>query len=170
MLREPMALMQSMVNFHLWMKESFEPQKAPMPDNIVSFLEDKKARGVGPGPETGVGAMFDNFQTRFLASAFHVPVGKITEEHVDIARRRLSDNNVAVGILEDMPTRGAELFEQIGWPASLARSLQSRSENSISQLRSHHKSTLRQFTATESEYLADLNKHDIALYNGLRNA
>jgi hypothetical protein len=170
MLREPMALVQSMVNFHLWMRDAFEPTRPDIPDNLVTFLEDKISQGVGPGPETGLPAMFDNFQTRYLASAFHVPVGKISEEHVEIARRRLADHNVAVGILEDMPTKGAELFEKIGWPVSLARSLQSRTENSITQLRSKKKSKLRQFTAEESEYLENLNQHDIALYDALRNA
>merc|ERR1719277_1054136 len=98
----------------------------------------------------------DNFQTRLLANAFDVPAGKLTQQHADLARQRL-DGFEVVARVEDLVTRGADMFQALGWGRHLASHIRTK-PNTV------HNDRL-DFTPQEAQWLRELNHWDIELYN-----
>jgi hypothetical protein len=161
MLRDPLALMVSIVNFEIWEQGKFEHTFLEIPADLDMWLKSKIAMAEVPDNQLTPWAWLDNFQTRVLANAFHVPAGKITEEHLGKARAFLRDHNFTVQILEDLPTRGEALFHKLGWnvpPFAFQHKVNAK-----------HAET-RPFTDQEVEYLRGLNHFDYELYNGARSS
>jgi hypothetical protein len=159
MLREPLSLMNSIVNFEIWFQRKFEHHSVGIPDDVEEWLKSKIAMREVPVNQLQPWAWLDNFQTRLLANAFHVPAGKITEEHLEKARSRLEKHNFTVHTLEDLPTRGEQLFAELGWkipPFSF--------EEKVNKIHEE----MRPFTVEEQDYLRSLNQFDYELYNGAR--
>jgi hypothetical protein len=161
MLREPMSLMHSLMNYEIWYHEKFEHKRPDIPPNIADWLNGKIHNQAVPESQTPGWVHLDNFQTRVLANAFDVPAGQIDSEHVERARAFLQNHGFMVHVLEDLPTRGEELFNELGWkfqPGSFHRKVNSLAREE------------RPFLAEELEYLKDLNKYDYELYNGVRSS
>jgi hypothetical protein len=174
MFREPLALMQSIVNFEFWYqtKKEHDGYSQPFlefPADIKKWLKGKIKEEAVPGNERVPWAWLDNFQTRFLANAFDVPVGQISKEHLARARAFLKKNDFTVQVLEDLPTQGKKLFNKLGWrwnPHALKEK-----HNSFAKIQRdpEQKTESRAFTPEEIEYLRGLNQYDLALYNGARD-
>jgi len=150
MMREPMALMESMLNFQKDSEKIY-----------VQSIKDALA-----GPHIGsddsqyseMWKFMDNFQVRLLARAFDVHAGGITTTHVTKAREAL-ENIDFVYRLEDLPSKGAELIGKLGWSSALGSHIGQKVNPSTWAIR---------FSEEEAAMLKDLNKWDIALYNSLR--
>jgi len=98
----------------------------------------------------------DNFQVRLLANAFHVPAGQLAQEHLDQARKRL-DTFQVVARVEDLATRGAEMFGALRWPSYLSSHIRTK-KNSAAHDWLH-------ITADEAAWLRKVNHLDIQLFN-----
>eukprot|EP00927_Polykrikos_kofoidii_P052175 TRINITY_DN4595_c0_g1_i1.p1 TRINITY_DN4595_c0_g1~~TRINITY_DN4595_c0_g1_i1.p1 ORF type:complete len:340 (+),score=46.01 TRINITY_DN4595_c0_g1_i1:105-1124(+) len=144
MLRSPIGLMRSMMNYH--------------PHHGKAFVQDVQNELLYPSPssltQNVTWKFMDNFQIRVLASAMEVPAGKITIEHFDKARRVLDGMNV-VARLEDLPNIGGDLFSRLGWSPDMAAYV------GMPRNPSDH---VFDFTQEEAEMLLELNKFDVALY------
>jgi hypothetical protein len=161
MLREPMSLMHSLMNYEIWYNEKFAHQHVNIPPDMVDWLKGKIESQEVPGAEHLPWVHMDNFQTRVLANAFDVPAGKIGAEHLDRARAFLQNNGFMVQILEDLPQQGEALFNELGWkwqPGALHRKVNALEREE------------RPFMPQEKEYLKDLNKYDFELYNAMRSS
>jgi len=183
MFREPLALMQSIVNYELWYQRkvghtAYSQPFLEFPDDVAKWLEGKIEAGAVPGSELAPWAWLDNFQTRLVANAFDVPVGQITEDHLARARAFLRKNKFMVQVLEDLPTQGERLFNKLGWTMGWRNGILKAKKNSFQDmLRKHALNTTdradravpRPFTAEELDYLRDLNRYDLELYNGVRD-
>jgi hypothetical protein len=159
MFREPLALMKSIVNFEIWEQRHFDHTFLEVPADLDMWLKSKITMEAVPGNQLTPWSWLDNFQTRVLANAFHVPAGKITEEHLGKARAFLQNHSFTVQILEDLPTSGHELFQKLGWnvpPSAFQHKVNAKPEET------------RPFTDEEVEYLRGLNKFDYELYKGAR--
>merc|ERR1719298_147895 len=93
--------MNSIVNFEIWFQRKFEHHSVGIPDDVEEWLKSKIAMREVPVNQLQPWAWLDNFQTRLLANAFHVPAGKITEEHLEKARSRLEKHNFTVHTFEE---------------------------------------------------------------------
>lgn len=150
MLRDPIALMLSMLN-HV---EYFSIGKA----FLGRLRKALKAGTTGPYQQSeGLWKLFDNYQTRVLANAMDVPGGQINATHLELARARLARFRVAAR-LEDL---GPEhpLFESLGWPDEARRQVAGRRKNPSMRI--------YKFNNKERSWLEDINRHDLALYAGL---
>jgi hypothetical protein len=161
MLREPLALMNSLVNYEIWYNEKFAHKHVNIPGDMVDWMKGKIDHQEVPRDQFSPWVKMDNFQTRVLANAFDVPAGQISNEHLDRARAFLQDNAFTVAILEDLPTQGENLFNEIGWKWQ---------PNAL-----HHKVNAlareeRPFMPEENDYLKELNKFDYELYRGMRSS
>jgi hypothetical protein len=106
---------------------------------------------------------FDNFQTRYLANAFHIPAGKLTAEHARKAAERLEKYRFHVEILEELPVRSASLFAALGWPASFSSHIHERVNDDHSD--GFHRRT---FSSKELDFLETVNRYDRQLYEAHR--
>lgn len=149
MLREPLALMQSMINFHPDIGKGFL-------DNLRHALRTRTTEP-DQGSE-GSWKLFDNFQVRVLANAMDVPGGGITEEHVNKAFHKLQAFEV-VARLEDL-TPSHPMFVTLGWQ-KVRYMIGSQDDGGPN--RNHHDEGMR-FTESELDWLRELNKHDYSLY------
>jgi hypothetical protein len=174
MFREPLALMQSIVNFELWYqtKKEHSGYSQPFlefPPDMAEWLRGKIEEKAVPGNELVPLAWLDNFQTRFLANAFDVPVGQINEEHLARARAFLHKKNFTVQALEDLPRQGEMLFHKLGW--KWRKGILQARHNSFEKIQRdpREETEYRVFTPEEEEYLRGLNKYDVELYKGARD-
>lgn len=161
MLREPMSLMHSLLNYEIWYTAKFDHHPMNIPSDMRSWIQGKIDDQAVPGDQHAAWVHMDNFQTRVLANAFDVPAGQINAEHLDRARTFLQNNGFMVRILEDLPTQGESLFNELGWawePGALHRK--------VNKLAMEE----RPFMPEEKDYLKELNKYDYELYNGMRSS
>lgn len=161
MLREPMSLMHSLLNYEIWYTQKFAHHNLNIPPDMVDWLKGKINDQTVPGDQFAPWVHLDNFQTRVIANAFDVPAGQISDEHVEKARSFLQNNGFMVHILEDLPTQGESLFNELGWKWQ-AGALHRK----VNQLAMEE----RPFMPEEKQYLKELNKYDYALYNGMRSS
>lgn len=176
MFREPLELMQSVVNFELWFQTEVEhtAYRQPFlqfPSDVTEWMKSKIDAEEVPGSERIPWTWLDNFQTRVLANAFDVPAGQINGTHLTRARAFLRKHDFMIQVLEDLPSQGQKLFDQLGWTWSEG-ALTSRI-NSLHEM--HHGKAMRtaeqrSFTPKEKEYLRRLNQQDVELYNAYSSA
>lgn len=149
MLREPLSLMRSMMNFHPQIGKEFvtavkheiaSPKAAPMPDQFAQWK------------------IMDNYAVRLLAPALEVPAGQIDQSHYDKAIETLSHFRY-VQRLEDLPDNAGTLFEELGWPPQMRHTIQNKQNAAPSRF---------DFTADEAAWLREVNRWDIALYDAYR--
>lgn len=159
MLRDPEKLMHSLVNYEVWFTKR-EGKTVHVPGDFKFELSERIDRGDVPESEAPLWVKLDNFQVRVLANAFDVPAGQIGDDHLARAKDRLTRRGFTVGILEDLPTNGADLFEAIGWPSDFASEMGKRF-NGLKQEE-------RRFSHSEKAFLRDLNQYDFQLYEDMR--
>lgn len=144
MLRDPISLMRSMMNFH--------------PDIGKGFVDDIELELKAPSETTlsqdPLWKYMDNFHIRVLASAMDVPAGQIDATHLEKAKERLAKFDT-IARLEDLGDKSAEVFVSIGWSDGMSSHVSSKSNTSGDQW---------DFTAEELEWLSELNKYDYELY------
>lgn len=149
MLREPLALIISMMNFE--------------PDVNREFYEDARAavaeRRPGEPGQHEHWKIVDNYQTRLLANAWEVPAGQVNASHASAARAFLEEHFQVVQRLEDMPINGSSLFQRLGWPDTMTELIQERVNPS------EH---IYALTDNETEWVRQLNVHDYALWESYR--
>mmetsp|Transcript_23504 Transcript_23504/g.63955 ORF Transcript_23504/g.63955 Transcript_23504/m.63955 type:complete len:351 (-) Transcript_23504:121-1173(-) len=149
MLREPLALMRSMMNYHPDIGKRF-----------VSSLQDQIASPTAPDPtQFPLWNIMDNYAVRLLAPALEVPAGQITKQHYLKAKDTLL-NFKHIQRLEDLPSNSAELFEQLGWPEGMHSFIHQRVNGASSYM--------HDFTGDEAAWLKKINQYDIALYESYR--
>jgi hypothetical protein len=175
MFREPVGLAQSLMNYELWYQvnqehNDYEYPFLNFPPDVAVWLKDKIDAKAVPGNQLAPWAWLDNFQTRFLANAFDVPAGQITKEHLSRARAFLKKNDFTVSVLEDLSSTGAQLFQEIGWTwdKDVLNNNSTASLDDILKNNPSQKTGQRSFTPEEKEYLRNLNKYDLELYNSAR--
>lgn len=175
MFREPLALMQSVVDFELWFQTTIEHTAysepfLKFPADVAEWLRGKIAAKAVPLNERKPWVWLDNFQTRILANALDVPAGQINKDHLTRARALLQKHNFTVQVLEDLPNQGEKLFNELGW--TWYEGALKRKPNSIHEILEGFpmaRAEERSFTPAEEEYLRRLNQYDLALYNGARD-
>jgi hypothetical protein len=175
MLREPNALMASLWNYELWYAwkgwGATKPEHKDPVGTLRATIEwsEKGCPGSpggcpsNPSQNDQFWKFFDNFQTRFLANAFHVPAGQLTAEHAKKAAERLEKYRFRVELLEELPARSSSLFAALGWPASFASHIHERVNDDRGD--GFHRRT---FTTRELDFLETVNHHDRALYEAHR--
>lgn len=170
MLRDPLSLIHSMVNYGIWYErqvkggcpENPEYCALRIPGDTATWLQDCIRRRSVAVNQFFTWVWFDNFQTRLLANAIDVPAGQIGEEHVARARAFLEKNHFTVFLLEDLAKKGDVLFAQLGWPFP-TEGLHERPQSL------HGKDQdARPFQPEEISFLRDLNKYDYELYESFR--
>jgi hypothetical protein len=99
---------------------------------------------------------FDNLMVRSLngPDVFRLPLGNITEEHLEKAKRRLEQFDVVLAI-PTLYTDMIQLHEMIGWPTWIV----------TAQKVYHSQRSAPVFSVDFLDFLTGLNKHDIELYN-----
>merc|ERR1719197_479502 len=117
MLREPIGLLASEINYHpgCWL---FGGPCGGGPKDPKAFLVELNET-LAKGRDAAVGSYgndqfplwkyFDNIQTRLLAPALDVPPGQINSTHLALAKRGLR-NFTVVTRLEDLPKTGSKVF------------------------------------------------------------
>jgi hypothetical protein len=172
MLREPNALMTSLWNFELWYAWKGWGATKPEHSDPVGTLRATIEWSADGCPGTPGGCpkeqsqndqfwkFFDNFQTRFLANAFDVPAGQLTDEHAKKAAERLEKYRFKVELLEELPTRSTSLFAALGWPGSFSSHIHE-------PVNADHSDGFQRRTLgkRELEYLETVNHYDRALYD-----
>jgi len=165
MLREPIGLLESEINYHpgCWM---FGGPCGGGPKDPKRFLVEfnetlEKGRDAAPGSygydQFPLWKYFDNIQTRLLAPALDVPPGQINATHLALAKRGLRNFSV-VTRLEDLPKTGAKVFAKLGWDPDMmghiGEPVNSRDRNMDAF----------QFTTEETNWLRHVNRFDLALW------
>lgn len=151
-LREPVALLESMVNYR--------PGKfggGPLnPDAFLHKLRQTLDQGQATHDSTQypLWKYFDNIQTRLLAPCLEVPPGGINSTHVRRAKKTLAKFAI-VSRLEDLPTTALSVFSKLGWNPHMKRhigeSVNARDHGYI-------------FTAKQANWLREVNRHDRELW------
>lgn len=151
MLRNPLTLMLSYVNFlDVEDPPDFPRGKSGLDALRIALRKNK----TGPTQHSGGRwKMFDNYQTRVFANAMDVPAGRIDESHVDLARHRLQRFKIVSRLEDLMPDH--PMFDVLGWPDVVRFT-------AIFPTNVNVHTTF--FNETERAWLAELNRHDIALY------
>lgn len=154
MLREPVDLMHSNLNFNM---KLFNGKGRQTINEFRLMLNSPSKEYAGPHqwPEWKV---LDNYQTRLLADAVDVPAGGVTMAHLNKARERLASFQV-VARVEDLRQSGYAMFNSLGWDgSSLARHIGGPRVN-------HQSHDVFSFTAEEVAFLRQVNHLDIQLHN-----
>jgi len=122
MLREPISLLESEVNYHpgCWLFGGPCGEGPEKPDEFLSEFRNMLGNPFQHGgpDQFPLWKFFDNFQTRVLAPAMDVPAGKLNATHLHAAQKALKQFTV-VARLEDMPRHGSAIFERMGWRKSM---------------------------------------------------
>jgi len=158
LLRDPLKLMQSHLNFN------YNQYRGLPAGRSIELFKTALAEGGAPLHEK-VGEMglcsgwkfMDNFQVRVLSGAMEVPAGQLTEEHLQLAKSRLAQFTAVEKLenMQDLDARNA-FFEKLG--LRVRRSLPSVRR----QQAGHYK---MQFDDEQLEWLWQQNQLDAALYN-----
>eukprot|EP00931_Biecheleriopsis_adriatica_P087382 TRINITY_DN61867_c0_g1_i1.p1 TRINITY_DN61867_c0_g1~~TRINITY_DN61867_c0_g1_i1.p1 ORF type:complete len:186 (-),score=16.68 TRINITY_DN61867_c0_g1_i1:137-694(-) len=163
MLRDPLSLMTSQINNHKdhstcdeskWEVAYGHGPPTECREHFISILRDRISNTSEDDgsdfPGISLFKLFDNFQTRVLASAIHVPLGHISDEHVAQAKERLSKFKMVLP-LEQLEARKDELFAALDW------------DPTISLFHRHVNDDEEPFSAEDAKWLKTHNKHDSAL-------
>jgi len=146
MLRDPMNLMKSALNFHQTGRQFFEDCRYKRITYPYAASNPHWNR-------------FDNFQVRIFGNAVNVPAGQIGPQHLLNAKRFLKHFKY-VGILETMATNINFMLAEVGWPQHIGRHVhQKRNPTRYSKT----------FTPEELRWLKQANKMDYKLYNWVKN-
>lgn len=148
MLREPMDLMRSMMNFHPNIGKGF----------VTSLQKELRSPEAATLDQFALWKIMDNYAVRLLAPALTVPAGQINQTHYEAALETLSHFD-HVQRLEDLPDNAEALFKDLSWPETL-RQFVSRKENAAAHQ--------HDFTSEEASWLEEVNRFDIALYKRFR--
>lgn len=159
MLREPISLLLSEINYHpgCFM---FGLPCGGGPKDPDGFLKSLEAVLEQP-PEHGgtdqfpLWKFFDNIQIRLLAPALEVPPGKINATHLAQAKRTLG--NLTVVRLEDMPTKSSTLsfFAKLGWSPDMFQYIGSPVNPSTHDF---------EFSEEQVSWLQQVNRWDMELW------
>eukprot|EP00927_Polykrikos_kofoidii_P067970 TRINITY_DN63398_c0_g1_i1.p1 TRINITY_DN63398_c0_g1~~TRINITY_DN63398_c0_g1_i1.p1 ORF type:complete len:340 (-),score=46.02 TRINITY_DN63398_c0_g1_i1:76-1071(-) len=145
LLREPISLMRSMMNYHPESGRSF----------LQAITDELQNASETSSSQDRPWKFMDNFQTRVLASAMAVPAGQINDGHLAEASRVLEHFHV-IAHLEELPGVALDFVRKIGWSTGMAAHIGDRQNPSSEQI---------DFTPEEDQGLRNLNKFDIALYD-----
>lgn len=153
MLRKPMDLMVSNLNFDKWNAT-----------NVVAWLQDAEVNIEYPCGEACKHAgwpqlgwqVFDNFAVRTLNGydVWRQPPGHVKEKDLEQAKQRLVAMDVVM-VLEDLDQDKVQLEKVMGWK-----------NTELTQIR--HYSHSQDFTGDQYAFLKQLNKYDDALYTYAR--
>lgn len=166
MLREPLSLMTSEMNYHPGCF-LFGGPCGGGPVDPTDFLKQFRQQLRRKPLQDEVGddqfplwKFFDNVQTRILASALDVPPGGINESHAVAARRALEAFKV-IARLEDLPQYGQRMFESLGWNSGMMRHVVEPVNAAPTQ---PTRTAKFRFDAQDARFLLELNKYDLALW------
>jgi len=154
MLREPMGLMLSSLNYDHWNAT-----------NLVTWLQDTEVNiehACGDccnhtGLRNPAWQMFDNFAVRTLNGydAWMKPPGHVTEKDLEQAKQHLAAMDVVM-VLEDLEQDKVQMEKFMGWK---------NTEFDEENVTPHSK----HFTGDQHTFLKQLNKYDDALYTYARD-
>lgn len=164
MLREPIALLESEVNYHPGCWFLGQPCGGG-PQDPAKFLRKFEATLAEPPEPPGLDQFpmwkyFDNIQVRLLAPALDVSAGQLNETHLQAAKDSLEKFKVVVR-LEDFPTQGAKVFEKLGWhPYMMSHVGEPVNEN----VKGHN----YRFSEDEAKWLRYVNRYDLELWESFK--
>jgi hypothetical protein len=162
MLREPISLLESEMNYHpgCWLFGGPCGGGPQHPRAFLATLNETLAKGREAEPNSGgqnqfpQWKFFDNVQTRLLAPALEVPPGQINATHLALANRALKRFTI-VTRLEDFPKTAPRVFKQLGWnPGMVSHVGQPVNTNDHEFV----------FTDEEAAWLRHVNRYDVQLW------
>lgn len=160
MLREPVALLESEVNYHPSCWFLGKPCGGG-PDDPADFLRTFKEMLASPSdiPDNDQYALwkyFDNIQVRLLAPALDVPAGKLNETHLNAAKESLAKFKI-IARLEDLPHVGPKVFDKLGW----SQKMMAHVGEPVNMNKNGHDYI---FSEDEVKWLRHVNRFDRALW------
>jgi len=163
MLREPIAYMRSVLNFagrrfkdstYITTKVDQFRREYELEANSTQLRTD-----AADSKRVKTSRFLDNMQTRLLANAIDVPAGKISKEHVALARKRIRQMR-AVFRVEDLGSHSEQLFRELGWQF-VSVPTDGQKINACDQS--------YDFTPEQEKWLRQVNEHDIAIYESIKS-